>query len=234
MMFPTMGLYAITQTENKCGEQVIAEVAAAIRGGAVVIQYRDKKPFDPLYLSTELLKLCRSHNVPLLINDDVELAANIGADGVHLGKDDGAIKQARKRLGSKAIIGVSCYNDVKYALDAEKEGANYVAFGRFYPSSSKPLAAPAKLKTLKQAKINLSVPIVAIGGILPENGEILLSAGADLLAVIGGVFKKDVEQSAHAYQSLFNERSRSLHESSFKTALLTTHCAITVKRWLSK
>jgi len=232
--FPTMGLYAITQTENKCGEQVITEVAAAIKGGAVAIQYRDKNPVDALYLSTELLKLCRAHCVPLLINDDIELAINIGADGVHLGKDDGAIKQARKRLGSKAIIGVSCYNDLKYAQDAEKEGVNYVAFGRFYPSSSKPLAAPAKLKTLKQAKTRLSIPIVAIGGILPENGERLLTAGADLLAVIGGVFNSDIEQSAYAYQILFNERSRSLHKSSFKSAFLTTHYAIALKRWFSK
>lgn len=234
MKFPTMGLYAITQTENKCGEQVIAEVAAAIKGGAVAIQYRDKNPFDAVYLSTELLKLCRLHQVPLLINDDIELAVNIGADGVHLGKKDGTIKQARKWLGSKAIIGVSCYNDIKYAQEAEKEGANYVAFGRFYPSSSKPLATPAKLKILKQAKTSLSIPIVAIGGILPENGERLLTAGADLLAVIGGVFTEDIEQSTYAYQSLFNERSRSLHESSFKTAFLTTHYAIAVKRWLSK
>ena len=234
MKFPTMGLYAITQTENKCGDQVLIEVAAAIKGGAVAIQYRDKNPVDALYLSTELLKLCRAHRVPLLINDDIELAVNIGADGVHLGKDDGAIKQARKRLGAKAIIGVSCYNDIKYAQDAEKEGVNYVAFGRFYPSSSKPLAAPARLKTLKQAKRSLSVPIVAIGGILPENGERLLTAGADLLAVIGGVFKENVEQSTYAYQSLFDERSRSLHESSFKRAFLTTPYAIAVKRWLSK
>ncbi len=232
--FPTLGLYAITQTENKCGQQVIAEVAAAIKGGAVAIQYRDKNPVDALYLSTELLRLCRAHHVPLLINDDIELAANIGADGVHLGKEDGMIKQARKRLGTKAIIGVSCYNDLKYAQNAEKEGVNYVAFGRFYPSASKPLAAPAKLKTLKQAKTSLNIPIVAIGGILPENGERLLTAGADVLAVIGGVFKKDVEQSAYAYQSLFNERSRSLHESSFKRAFLTTHYAITIKRWFSK
>ena len=234
MKFPTMGLYAITQTENKCGEQVITEVAAAIKGGAVAIQYRDKNPFDALYLSTALLKLCRSHRVPLLINDDIDLAINIGADGVHLGKDDGVIEQVRKRLGSKAIIGVSCYNDLKYAQDAEKKGASYVAFGRFYSSLSKPLAAPAQLKTLKQAKTHLNIPIVAIGGILPENGERLLTAGADLLAVINGVFKEDVEQSAYAYQSLFNERSRSLHKSSFKSAFLTTHYAIAVKHWLSK
>ncbi len=234
VIFPNMGLYAITCTENKCGEQIIAEVAAAIKGGAVVIQYRDKNPVDELYLGTELLTLCRSHNVPLLINDNIDLATSIGADGVHLGKDDGAIKQARKQLGVKAIIGVSCYNDIKLALKAEKESADYVAFGRFFPSSSKPLAAPAELKTLQQAKIRLNLPIVAIGGILPENGEELLTAGSDLLAVIGGIFKQDdVEQSAYAYQSLFTHRSRILCDSSFRHALASTRYAMMIKRWFS-
>ena len=203
MLFPTSGLYAITQTERKTPEQVISEVIAAIQGGAVVIQYRDKNPVDAVSLATELLKICRSQNVPLLINDDVALAVKIGADGVHLGKQDGEIAHARARLGKQAIIGVSCYNEVDLAMSAQNSGANYVAFGRFFPSNSKPLAAPAQIETLKIAKSQLKIPIVAIGGILPENGKILLEAGADLLAVIGGVFDKDVEQSARAYQALF-------------------------------
>lgn len=203
MKFPRSGLYAITQTEDKSFEQVLTEVAAAIRGGAVVIQYRDKHPIDAPYLAGELLKLCRSQNVPLLINDDVELAASINVDGVHLGRDDGAVTAARQRLGDAAIIGVSCYDDVERAVMAEREGADYVAFGRFFPSTSKPLASPARLETLKEAKNRLSLPVVAIGGILPENGGQLLEAGAGLLAVIGGVFSGDVESSARAYQSLF-------------------------------
>lgn len=203
MKFPRSGLYAITQTEGKSVEQILAEVAAAIRGGAVVIQYRDKNPVDAHHLAAELMKLCHSYQVPLLINDDVELAASINADGVHLGRDDGAVTAARQRLGDEAIIGVSCYDDVERALMAEREGADYVAFGRFFPSTSKPLASPARFETLRQAKVSVSMPIVAIGGILPENGGQLLEAGADLLAVIGGVFSGDVENSARAYQGLF-------------------------------
>jgi len=203
MRFPAHGLYAITQTHNKSGDTIINEVEAAIRGGAVIVQYRDKNPTDALFLAIELVKICHHHKVPLIINDDVELAASAGADGVHIGKEDGAIAHARKRLGTDAIIGVSCYNFVEQALDAQRQGATYVAFGRFYPSSSKPLAAPAKIETLQQAKRALKVPIVAIGGILPENGAELLAAGADLLAVIGGLFESQPERSARAYQALF-------------------------------
>jgi thiamine-phosphate pyrophosphorylase len=203
MPFPRSGLYAITQTEHKSCQQVIAEVAAAIKGGAVVIQYRDKNPLDAMYLASELLTLCRAHHIPLIINDDIELAAKIGADGVHLGQQDGTIQRARQRLGHDAIIGVSCYNDVNLAVVAQQHGVDYVAFGRFFPSSSKPLAAPAQIETLQQAKKIVQLPIVAIGGILPENGQVLLNAGADLLAVIGGVFTESVETSARAYQTLF-------------------------------
>jgi thiamine-phosphate pyrophosphorylase len=204
MKFPSFGLYAITQTENKSCEQIIAKVAAAIKGGAVVIQYRDKNPVDAYYLATVLLALCHSHHIPLIINDDIELAAKIGADGVHLGQHDGDIQQAKQRLGTEAIIGVSCYNSVESAIAAAEMGVSYVAFGRFFPSSSKPLASPAQIETLQTAKTLLQIPVVAIGGILPENGGELLKAGADLLAVIGGVFaSSDVENSARAYHSLF-------------------------------
>ncbi|MDQ7090263.1 MAG: thiamine phosphate synthase [Methylococcales bacterium] len=207
MLFPKTGLYAITQTDDNDAEQVIADVATAIKGGAVVIQYRDKSPIDAVYLSTELLKLCRRHHIPLLINDDIQLAATIGADGVHLGNDDGDIEHARHQLGDQAIIGISCYNDIQYALTCEKKGASYVAFGRFFTSSSKPLAAPAAIETLTQAKAQLTLPIVAIGGILPENGGELLTAGADVLAVIGGLFNKNIEASSNAYQPLFIKNS---------------------------
>lgn len=203
MRFPARGLYAITQTDNKSGDTIINEVIAAIKGGAVIVQYRDKNPLDAIFLASELVKVCHQYRVPLIINDDVELAAKVGADGVHIGKEDGAIAQARKRLGADAIIGVSCYNFVEQALDAQNQGATYVAFGRFFPSTSKPLAAPAQIKTLQQAKLLLNIPIVAIGGILPENGAQLLTAGADLLAVIGGLFESQPEQSARAYQALF-------------------------------
>jgi thiamine-phosphate pyrophosphorylase len=205
MKFPQTGLYAITQTDHKTIDMIIEEVAAAIRGGAAVVQYRDKNPIDAVLLARELVKLCHRRDVPLIINDDVELAVQTGADGVHLGKEDGHIAEARKRLGANAIIGVSCYDSVARAIEAEREGATYVAFGRFFPSSSKPLAAPAQIETLRQAKRALRIPIVAIGGILPDNGAPLLEAGAGVLAVIGGIFDHQPEQSARAYSLLFRE-----------------------------
>ena len=204
MRFPLRGLYAITQTKNKTADIIINEVIAAIKGGAVVVQFRDKESLDAIYLADQLVKVCHEYKVPLLINDDIELAIKVGADGVHIGREDGAISEARDRLGADAIIGVSCYNFVEQAFGAQEQGATYVAFGRFFPSSSKPLAAPAELDTLRKAKFLLDIPIVAIGGILPENGGPLLTAGADLLAVIGGLFETQPEQSARAYQALFD------------------------------
>ena len=204
MRFPLRGLYAITQTKNKTTDIIINEVIAAIKGGAVIVQFRDKEPLDAIYLADQLVKVCHEYKVPLLINDDIELAIKVGADGVHIGREDGAISEARDRLGADAIIGVSCYNFVEQAFGAQEQGATYVAFGRFFPSSSKPLAAPAELDTLRKAKFLLDIPIVAIGGILPENGGPLLTAGADLLAVIGGLFETQPEQSARAYQALFD------------------------------
>lgn len=203
MNFPNRGIYAITQPYDKSIAKVLAEVEAALKGGVAVVQYRDKNPTDPVTLAKELLSLCHAYRVPLLINDSVELALAVGADGVHLGKDDGDIADARQRLGDDAIIGVSCYNDLAKALAAVDQGVNYVAFGRFFPSGSKPLAAPADINTLSAAKKIIAVPIVAIGGILPENGAQLLTAGADVLAVIGGLFDGEPEIAASAYQRLF-------------------------------
>ncbi len=203
MKFPNKGLYAITQTENKSPERILSEVTEALIGGVAVVQYRDKTPANAENLAKKLLLLCHQHHVPLLINDDIDLAKKICADGVHLGKEDGSIEQAREQLGSNAIIGVSCYDDVQRAITMQAQGVDYVAFGRFFPSNSKPLAAPAHLETLQQAKQALGVPIVAIGGILPENGQQLLTSGADLLAVIGGIFDHAPRQAALSYQSLF-------------------------------
>jgi thiamine-phosphate pyrophosphorylase len=205
MKFPQTGLYAITQTDHKTIDMIIGEVEAALRGGAAVVQYRDKNPIDAVLLARELVKLCHRRDVPLIINDDVELAVQTGADGVHLGKEDGHISEAKKRLGADAIIGVSCYDSVARAIEAEREGATYAAFGRFFPSSSKPLAAPAQIETLRQANRALRIPIVAIGGILPDNGAPLLEAGAGVLAVIGGIFDHQPEQSARAYLPLFKD-----------------------------
>lgn len=204
MKFPTTGLYAITQTLNKSDAEVIAEVTAAIRGGAAIIQYRDKQPRHDDKLAIQLCRICRSRQVPLIVNDDIDLAQRIGADGVHLGREDGNIGQARQRLGQDFIIGSSCYNSIQLAIEAEKNGASYVAFGRFFSSNTKPLATPASLSTLRLAEKTLTLPIVAIGGIVPRNGAQLLDAGADILAAIGGIFDHDPEQAARNYQILFN------------------------------
>jgi len=207
MIFPATGLYAITQTDGKTNPDIIEDVNAALKGGARVIQYRDKRSTDKVSLAKQLLSLCKQFNVPLLINDDAELACQIGADGVHIGKNDGSVVTARNLLGPKAIIGVSCYDDIDIALQAQRDGVDYVAFGRFFPSNSKPLALPAHTETLQLAKKQIKLPIVAIGGILPENGHTLLTAGADVLAVIGGVFDNDPERSAKTYSKLFNNPS---------------------------
>jgi len=204
MRFPTKGLYAITQTEGKNSERIIQDVSSALKGGACVIQYRDKTSNDKVYIAKQLLLICKRYNVPLLINDDAVLAKEVGAHGVHIGKHDGNISTARKILGPKAIIGLSCYDDINIAQQAQADGVDYIAFGRFFPSSSKPLALPAHIETLRLAKTQIKLPVVAIGGILPENGGDLLNAGADLLAVIGGVFEHDPEQSASAYVKLFD------------------------------
>jgi thiamine-phosphate pyrophosphorylase len=201
--FPNRGLYAITQTENKAIDLILSDVDSAIKGGAAVIQYREKNPAAALILAGQLVELCHRHNIPLIINDDVELAVKVNADGVHLGKNDGELRLVRSRLGNDAIIGVSCYNSVERALTAQAHGATYVAFGRFFPSATKPLAPPADIGILTEAKKHLHIPVVAIGGILPQNGGELLEAGADLLAVVGGIFERDPEQSAQAYQQLF-------------------------------
>jgi thiamine-phosphate pyrophosphorylase len=198
--FPTRGLYAITREGYPDAAALAEAVAAAIRGGAAVAQYRAKSAADPLAEAERLLAVCRAGGVPLIINDDVELAGRIGADGVHLGKDDPDLEKARRILGPDAIIGVSCYDSVERAVQAEAAGAGYVAFGRFFPSRTKPGAPCARLETLAGAKRRLSVPIVAIGGITPENGGPLLEAGAGLLAVIDGVFGAgDPERAARRF-----------------------------------
>lgn len=203
MNLPQSGLYAITKTTNKTSEQVIADVNQALDAGISILQYRDKHPINAVYLAGALKELCHAHNIPLIINDDVDLAKRIGANGVHIGKDDGQLSYAREQLGHKAIIGISCYDSVELAIQAQQLSADYVAFGRFFPSSSKPLAAAAHVDTLQLAKTCIHVPIVAIGGILPTNGADLLEAGADLLAVIGGIFDATPSQSTLAYQALF-------------------------------
>ncbi len=200
------GLYAITPALPT--PELLTAVAAAIAGGAALVQYRSKETAPTLRhdQAAALLALCRDHGVPLIINDDAELAAALGADGVHLGAEDGAIAAARRLLGSKALIGASCYNDLQRARAAAAAGADYLAFGSFYPSSSKPGARRASPQLLQQAKIALKIPVVAIGGITPANGAALVAGGADALAAIAGLFgSDDIRAAARRYTKLFQD-----------------------------
>jgi thiamine-phosphate pyrophosphorylase len=200
------GLYAITPGHGPQGMPLANRVRLAVAGGARMVQYRDKTSDADRRRREirELLEVCRAGGVPLIVNDDVELALEIGADGVHLGRDDPDPAAARRRLGPEAIIGVSCYGQLERAREAQAAGADYVAFGRFFPSATKPQATPADPGLLRRARRELGLPLVAIGGITPENAPALLAAGADLLAVIHGVFgQDDVRAAAAAYARLF-------------------------------
>jgi thiamine-phosphate pyrophosphorylase len=205
------GLYAITPTAASDADTLARQVEQAVEGGARLIQYRNKSPNSPVQQAARfeearaLLSICRHHQVPLIINDDVALAAKLDADGVHLGGEDMACLEARERLGPRAIIGISCYNQVDRALTAQAQGADYVAFGRFFPSRSKPQAVQAELGLLQQARQQLRIPIAAIGGITPENCRALIAAGADMLAVINAVFgEDDVKAAAQRFSRCFS------------------------------
>jgi thiamine-phosphate pyrophosphorylase len=202
------GLYVITDPALQAAGRLAERVEQAILGGARVVQYRDKGP-DPQRRRAEaqaLLAVCRRLGPPLIINDDVELAAALGADGVHIGRDDAGLALARRRLGPRATIGVSCYDRLDLALEAQAAGATYVAFGRFFPSATKPQAVQATVDLLVQARAALHLPIVAIGGITPDNGGSLIAAGADALAVIEGVFAQaDIRAAAERYARLFHD-----------------------------
>jgi thiamine-phosphate pyrophosphorylase len=204
---PCCGLYAITDSRLIPPGTMIEQVSLVIDGGAALIQYREKHrpPAEREREAQALATLCGERNIPLIINDDIELAAACGAAGVHLGRDDVPVRQARRRLGRRAIIGVSCYNQLERARAAAGTGASYVAFGRFFPSNTKPAAAQALPALLTEARREIDLPIVAIGGITPENGAELIHAGADLLAVIHGVFgQSDTRAAARAYAALFD------------------------------
>lgn len=201
------GLYAITDSQLTPGAALVPAVEAALHGGARVIQYRDKggDAERRQRQAAELNALCQRHAALLIINDDVELAATVAAAGVHLGRDDPDLHAARKRLGDRAIIGVSCYNQLTRAQAAAEQGADYVAFGRFFPSLTKPDAVAATPELLTAARRALSLPLVAIGGITPDNGGLLIAAGADMLAVIHGVFgQPDIEAAARRFAQLFS------------------------------
>lgn len=211
LRWPCRGLYAITPDEPDT-QRLLRRVEPVLDAGSCLLQYRNKSADAALRFeqADALLRLCRAHNVPLIVNDDWRLAAAIGAEGTHLGEDDGEIAAARAALGPDAIIGASCYDELGRAHAAVAAGASYVAFGAFFPSSTKPAARHASVELLRDAAA-LNVPRVAIGGITPENAHVLVEAGADLLAVIGGVFEADDPAAAtRAFRRHF-ERSAPTH-----------------------
>ena len=199
------GLYAITP-DDPSTPRLLARVAPVLAAGTSCLQYRNKAAPPPLRheQASALLAMCRRHGVPMIVNDDVELAHAIGADGVHLGGDDGDPAAARARL-PEAIIGVSCYDDIHRATAAHASGADYVAFGAFHPSTTKPAARRADPSLLADSA-RLGITRVAIGGITPSNARALVVAGADLVAVISGVFDAgDPAAAVQAYLSAFQE-----------------------------
>ncbi|MCH9699372.1 MAG: thiamine phosphate synthase [Gammaproteobacteria bacterium] len=191
---PCYGLYIITDYRLP-DQSIIEKTQQSLQAGASIVQLRIKSD-EPLNqvafsLAQDLLSLCHKYQARLIINDDLALAQMINADGVHLGKQDTNIRKARNLLGKQKMIGISCYNSLQRALQAQSQGADYVAFGRFFNSNSKPEATPANINLLAEAKRRLDVPVVAIGGITPDNGRQLIDAGADFLAVIHGIYAQD-------------------------------------------
>ena len=202
------GLYIITDSHlaQQAEQPIETLIAQAIAGGARIVQYRNKHA--PAIIqhreAMRLAQLCRAQQVTFLVNDDVDLAIVVDADGVHLGQGDLPIAQARQRLGENKIIGVTCHNELVLAERAQAEGADYVAFGRFFASHTKPDAPGATLDTLTQAKQCLHLPICAIGGITPDNAPQLIECGVDMLAVIHAVLgAADIEQAARQFSDLF-------------------------------
>ncbi|MBS0430979.1 MAG: thiamine phosphate synthase [Proteobacteria bacterium] len=199
----TGGLYAITDGPR---DDLPEAALAALAGGAALLQYRDKghDAARRLREARALAGLCARHGVPLIVNDDVQLVLASGAAGVHLGEDDADIAQARAALGRDAVIGVSCYDSLERAREATAAGADYLAFGAFFPSITKPGARHATPALLRDAR-EFGLPLVAIGGITPDNGGPLIDAGADYLAVISGVFgARDIRAATRRYAKLFD------------------------------
>ncbi len=199
------GLYAITDCKKSSTDELIKKSEQILSVGVSLFQYRDKSTNHEKkkQLAQKLQSLCQQYNTPFIINDDVLLAKELNADGIHLGQQDKDIAKARQILNSK-IIGISCYNNIKHAINAEQSGADYIAFGSFFPSITKPDAKKATIELLQKAKSCLKIPIVAIGGITPENGKQLINAEVDILAIISGLYSApDIIEATKNYKNLF-------------------------------
>jgi thiamine-phosphate pyrophosphorylase len=202
------GLYALTPDWTDI-DAIAVSVSAALEGGAATIQYRNKTAAADLRLrqARALKAVCAERNATFIINDDVDLACAVDADGVHLGRGDATIGEARAKLPRTALVGASCYDSLERAEAAIAAGADYIAFGSFYPSSTKPHASRPALSLLSNARTRWKVPIVAIGGITPANAGALIDAGADAVAVISALFDSDdVAAAARSFAALFDKR----------------------------
>ena len=200
------GLYAVTPDITDT-EELLRCVRRALQGGARVLQYRNKSADAGLQLqqAQALRQLTHEFNTTFIVNDDAQLAAQAGADGVHLGGEDGSVAAARALLGKTRIIGVSCYNRASLAFEAVRQGADYVAFGAFFSSGVKPEAVQAEVELLQTMRQQLHLPIVAIGGITQQNGAALVAAGADALAVISALWNApDIKAAAQGFSTLFS------------------------------
>ncbi len=202
---PLRGLYAITPSDNLL-PRLSALVGSALAGGVKFVQYRNKFAPPPLKRAqaAELLRICRAADARLIINDDLHLALEIGADGVHLGREDGDIAMARKALGPQRLLGVSCYDDLACAEAAAAAGADYIGIGSVFASATKPEATRASLAMLAEIKRRIALPVAAIGGITLANVPQVIAAGADMVAVITDLFDAmNIQERATAYQKLF-------------------------------
>jgi thiamine-phosphate pyrophosphorylase len=200
-----IGLYAITP-DTLFTETLCQQVEEALQGGASMVQYRNKVADASLRLrqATALLALCHSFKVPLIINDHLDLCAQIDADGLHLGGTDCDLGAARRLLGDSKIIGASCYNQLDLAIKAEAEGASYVAFGACFGSQTKPNAVNAPLSLFAEARQKINIPLVAIGGITLENAPKVIAAGANSIATVSALFgADDIEAASQQFTHLF-------------------------------
>lgn len=189
----TRGLYAITDCVRLDYPEMLDRTERILKAGVAAVQYRDKTPDSEVRrdVAAKLHALCEEHATPFIINDDIDAALAVGAEGIHLGREDAGLEEARRRAGSGVLIGASCYNDLDRAVAAEAAGADYVAFGAMFPTATKDATVPATPDLILRAKAVLSIPVAAIGGITPENCREIVEAGADLLAVISSVYLAD-------------------------------------------
>jgi thiamine-phosphate pyrophosphorylase len=204
--FIIKGLYAITP-DMADSNSLLLKTQLAIEGGAFMVQYRSKIQDRDVKIQqcAAILRLCREYKIPCIVNDDVDMCRVLEADGVHLGKKDDNIAEVRSILGEDAIIGSSCYDQLNRAKLAQKEGASYVAFGAMFETSTKPNAPRATLELLREAKSQIQIPIVAIGGITMNNAHDVIETGIDAIAVINSLYESNsIKETAETLSSMFH------------------------------